>query len=125
MGTMGPILEYRVVQPGPGMPRIHTLDGEVAGQVWAENVAATIRAGGEAARVEFRIFGMADEWSEVEYSPYTAGVRACDNEREPDGEVCTGTLTFYDGSIQAKCSVCGAWTGRLAPGHETAVKPVE
>lgn len=53
----------------------------------------------------------------------TPGTRPCDAEREPDGERCTGTLTFEMGDPQAKCPVCGAWTGRLAPGHEQAVTP--
>ena len=53
----------------------------------------------------------------------TAGTRPCDNEREPDGELCTGTVTFELGDRQARCSVCGAWMGRLAPGHEQAVMP--
>lgn len=59
------------------------------------------------------------------YAPHqlTPGTRPCDNEREPDGERCTGTLTFALGDVQAKCPVCGGWTGRLAPGHERAVTP--
>ncbi len=51
----------------------------------------------------------------------TPGTRPCNGEREPDGAVCTGTLTFELGDVQAKCPVCGGWTGRLAPGHEQAV----
>ncbi len=49
------------------------------------------------------------------------GTRPCHNEQEPNGEVCTGTLTFRTGDAQAKCPVCGGWMGRLAPGHEQAV----
>lgn len=57
------------------------------------------------------------------HHPLTPGTRRCDSEREPDGEVCTGTLTFALGDVQAKCSACGGWMGRLAPGHEQAVTP--
>jgi hypothetical protein len=53
----------------------------------------------------------------------TPGTRRCDNEREPDGQVCTATLTFALGNVQAQCPACGAWTGRLAPGHERDVMP--
>jgi len=51
----------------------------------------------------------------------TPGTRPCSNEREPNGQPCTGTLTFESGDLQAECPVCGAWTGRLAPGHEQVV----
>lgn len=51
----------------------------------------------------------------------TPGTRPCGNQREPDGELCTGTLTFEAGDRQAECLLCGAWTGRLAPGHEQTV----
>lgn len=57
------------------------------------------------------------------HHPLTPGTRRCEAESEPDGQVCTGTLTFALGDVQAKCPVCGAWTGRLAPGHEQAVTP--
>lgn len=62
---MRAILEYRVVQPGPGLERVHTLDGQIAGQVWAENVAATIRAGGSPAVVQCRVFGSGAQWRDV------------------------------------------------------------
>lgn len=58
------------------------------------------------------------------HHPLTPGTRRCDNEREPDGQVCAGTLTFALGDVQAQCPACGAWTGRLAPGHEQAVTPL-
>lgn len=48
----------------------------------------------------------------------SATTRRCDND-EPDGELCTGTLTFELGDLQAKCPVCGGWTGRHAPGRDT------
>lgn len=48
----------------------------------------------------------------------TPGTRACINEQEPEGDLCTGTLTFALGDPQAKCPACGAWMGRLAPGYE-------
>jgi hypothetical protein len=38
---------------------------------------------------------------------------ACGTEREPDGEPCTGTLTFGPADPQARCPVCGGWTGVL------------
>jgi hypothetical protein len=41
--------------------------------------------------------------------------RPCDNEREPDGEWCTGVLTFGSDDVQAQCPTCGGWTGRFAP----------
>jgi hypothetical protein len=47
--------------------------------------------------------------------PLTGTSRPCENETEPDGDRCTGTLTFADGDAQARCPVCHAWTGRLAP----------
>lgn len=40
--------------------------------------------------------------------------RICGTEHEPDGERCLGWLTFAPDEIQARCPVCGAWTGRLA-----------
>lgn len=55
--------------------------------------------------------------------PLTPGTRPCNDDREPDGELCTGTLVFALGDVQVKCPVCGAWMGRLAPGHEQAVTP--
>jgi hypothetical protein len=45
-------------------------------------------------------------------------VRSCQNEVEqPDGTapLCTGTLTFGPGDLQAKCDTCGAWEGVNAP----------
>lgn len=64
MGQMKAILEYRVVERGPGVPKIHTLEGEIAGQVWAENLAAVLRVGpfGSDVAVECRIYGSAEEW---------------------------------------------------------------
>jgi hypothetical protein len=56
--------------------------------------------------------------------PFTAGIRPCENEREPDGEPCPGTVTFAARDRQARCCVCGAWMGRLAPGHQQAVQPI-
>lgn len=40
----------------------------------------------------------------------------CDNEREPDGGPCGGTLRFGPWEVQAQCDTCGGWTGRHAPG---------
>jgi len=57
------------------------------------------------------------------HGPLTPGTRPCNNEQEPDGVLCTGTLTFALGDVQAKCPACGGWMGRLAPGHERAVTP--
>lgn len=54
----------------------------------------------------------------------TAGTRPCNNEHEPAGERCTGTVRFETGDRQAQCPICGGWMGRLAPGHEQAVAPV-
>lgn len=60
---MGDILEYRVVEstPSDNSHKIHTLAGQVTGQVWAENLAATLRAGGSRATVEHRVYG-SDRW---------------------------------------------------------------
>jgi hypothetical protein len=44
-----------------------------------------------------------------------AETRPCDNDGEPDGERCTGTLTYEPDDVQAKCPICGGWTGRFAP----------
>lgn len=41
---------------------------------------------------------------------------SCDNEREPDGAPCVGTLRFGAHDVQAQCDTCGGWTGRMAPG---------
>jgi hypothetical protein len=46
----------------------------------------------------------------------------CPDQTEPDGEGCTGTVQFRPGDPQARCSVCGGWMGREAPGTEQARK---
>lgn len=39
----------------------------------------------------------------------------CNDEREPDGERCTGQVRYQPGDVQAACDTCGGWRGRWAP----------
>jgi hypothetical protein len=54
----------------------------------------------------------------------TTETRTCDNECEPDGERCTGMLTFAPDDVQAKCPTCGGWTGRFAPRRAVQLAPI-
>jgi hypothetical protein len=39
----------------------------------------------------------------------------CENEREPDGDRCVGTVGFEPWAAQGRCDTCGGWVGRQAP----------
>lgn len=53
---------------------------------------------------------------EVAGAPLGEGFEVpCENEREPDGERCAGTVGFAPGDAQARCDTCGGWVGRHAP----------
>lgn len=43
----------------------------------------------------------------------------CQNEREPDGEQCRGTVRIAPDEVQGRCNTCEAWVGRDAPGLST------
>lgn len=44
-----------------------------------------------------------------------AMVLRCQNETEPEGEQCRGTVRIGRGEPQGQCDTCGAWHGRYAP----------
>lgn len=45
----------------------------------------------------------------------SAMVLRCQNETEPEGEQCRGTVRIRQGEPQGQCDTCGAWHGRYAP----------
>jgi hypothetical protein len=48
-------------------------------------------------------------------------VRRCEGESEPEGYPCVGFIAYGPRDVQARCSMCGGWEGRRAPGHDSRV----